>query len=302
MRRRTSLSSVLDGQLLLYIRRDRKEGTRSQIQVGSDVQMTVTCTEFNAGSCSCFFRRAVTLEDRMHHIETLIKAIPPAVFAVGVAMPQIASGCPTSESGKALNFVTPFTDPGVPPPSLHVFPLVNPSTHFTRGCSLDSRRNSALRQTTGGPLHTGSDDQLSEEMSKMSLTASYLYFDDEGYTRWQGETSGLPVLDLLVEKRNDTSGKTGSDNPVAVAGAANTDWFPDRQPRRPDIDPQSLWKLIVSHIVPELMDRLVRTRLWINGTDIPQPCAVFSINLFLHHAIPPCTHIPFCKCRLLSCP
>ncbi len=214
-------------------------------------------------------------------------------------MPQIASGYSTSESGKALNFVTPFTNPGVPPPSLHVFPLVNPSTHFTRGCSSDSRRDSALRQSTGGPSHITSEDQLSEEMSRMSLTASYLYFDDEGYTRWQGETSGLPVLDLLVEKRNFASSKANSDNPIA--GAANTDWFPDRQPRRPDINPQSLWKLIVSHIVPELMDRLVTTRLWINGTDIPQSCAVFSINLFLHHAIPPCTYISFCKCRLLSC-
>jgi hypothetical protein len=28
---------------------------------------------------------------------------------------------------------------------------------------------------------------------------SHLYVDNEGFTRWQGETSGLPVLDLLIE-------------------------------------------------------------------------------------------------------
>lgn len=169
-------------------------------------------------------------------------------------MPQITTGYLASESGKT--FVTPFTNPGEPPPALHNFTLVNPSTHFTRSCELDSRQKSTSRKPTGGPSYITSDNQLLEEMSKMSLAASYLYFDDEGYTRWQGETSGLPILDLLVEKQNFASGKIDRDKSIAVASAPNTDWFPDRQPRRPDINPQSLWKLVVSHIVPELMDRL----------------------------------------------
>ncbi len=42
------------------------------------------------------------------------------------------------------------------------------------------------------------DQRKSKRQS--SIAPSYLYFDDEGSTRWQGETSCLPLLDLLVER------------------------------------------------------------------------------------------------------
>ena len=96
----------------------------------------------------------------------------------------------------------------------------------------------------------------------MSLASSYLYFDDEGYTRWQGETSGLPILDLLVE-RHAVVPKADPDR-VAMPpqqqwkgqnGNGLSDWFPDRQPRRTETNPEHIWKLITSFIVPELMDR-----------------------------------------------
>ena len=32
-------------------------------------------------------------------------------------------------------------------------------------------------------------------------------------------------------------------------------WFPDRQARRTETNPEHIWKLITSFIVPELMDR-----------------------------------------------
>lgn len=89
----------------------------------------------------------------------------------------------------------------------------------------------------------------------MSLAASYLYFDDEGYTRWQGETSGFPVLDLLVERHTPVVNREPIDKTAKMASAANVEWFPDRQPRRTDVNPQTLWRLITSYIVPELMDR-----------------------------------------------
>jgi hypothetical protein len=96
-----------------------------------------------------------------------------------------------------------------------------------------------------------------DETSRTSLTSSYLYFDDEGYTLWQGETSGLPVLDLLVEKQQHAFGQGGLDNSANVEGAPRVDWFPDRQPRRMEVNPQAVWKLITSYIAPELMDRSV---------------------------------------------
>ncbi|TFK36196.1 fungal-specific transcription factor domain-containing protein [Crucibulum laeve] len=224
-------------------------------------------------------KRTATLEDRMHHLETLIQAIPPAVFAAG------SGPGPSNPQGnimEATSPIAPFMYPagipsGVPPPSLHVFPLMNPSTHFTRDHKPDEMNHSPsasfgtlTSMTTAGPFHP-TPEQLAEETSKLSLTASYLYFDDEGYTRWQGETSGLPVLDLLVERHTPASNRGDTPEPKPrsesasnadkIARAANVDWFPNRTLRRTDVNPQTLWKLITSYIIPELMDSLVQCYL-----------------------------------------
>lgn len=47
--------------------------------------------------------------------------IPPAVFAARGAMPQITGVHSMSDQGEGPTSVTPITNPGVPPPSLHVF-------------------------------------------------------------------------------------------------------------------------------------------------------------------------------------
>ncbi|KAF8960829.1 fungal-specific transcription factor domain-containing protein [Flammula alnicola] len=214
-------------------------------------------------------KRTATLEDRMHHLETLIQAIPPAVFAAGGALTPMTPG-PDAATSPVVPFMYPDGMPsGVPPPSLHVFPLMNPSTHFTRDPKVDERHHSPHNSFnplfTSGPFHIPPSN-LAEE-SRMSLTSSYLYFDDEGCTRWQGETSGLPVLDLLVERHalppnRDPIDKSHSDsNTAKMASAANAEWFPNRQPRRTDLNPQTLWRLITSYIVPELMDSLVQCYL-----------------------------------------
>lgn len=187
-------------------------------------------------------------------------------------MASISSGHQASDiaSSPIVPFMYPDgMPPGVPPPSLHVFPLMNPSTHFTRDAKLDERHHSPHSSfnslLTSGPFQVPpfNAESLTEERTQMSLTASYLYIDDEGYTRWQGETSGLPVLDLLVERHTpvpnqDSNDQSHSDsNTAKMASAANAEWFPDRQPRRTDVNPQTLWRRITSHIVPELMDRYV---------------------------------------------
>ncbi|KAJ7176876.1 fungal-specific transcription factor domain-containing protein [Mycena filopes] len=196
-------------------------------------------------------KRTATLEDRMHHLETLIQAIPPAVFAAGSSGDHPASiSMADVPSSPIAPFMFPNYPTGVPPPSLHVFPLTNPSTHFTPETKTDP--DSFI------PPHTAdapSPDQLAEETSRLSLSASYLYFDDEGYTRWQGETSGLPLLDMLVERHVPSSDSTPPTVPV------EQDWFPNRTPRRTDVNPQTLWRLITSYIAPELMDSLVQCYL-----------------------------------------
>jgi hypothetical protein len=199
----------------------------------------------------------------MHHLETLIQAIPTAVFAAGGV--NNASGQSSMDLTTNQFMYSPTHFPSsVPPPSLHVFPLMNPSTHFTEHTSKSERCSPGE-----GLLERGlTPDHLGEENSRISLAASYLYFDDEGYTRWQGETSGLPVLDLLLERYAPANNPDKSSDPNCrtdqsvtrthasrLVNAANTDWFPNRTPRRTDVNPQALWRLMTSYIVPDLMDR-----------------------------------------------
>ncbi|KIK91069.1 hypothetical protein PAXRUDRAFT_150343 [Paxillus rubicundulus Ve08.2h10] len=229
-------------------------------------------------------KRTATLEDRMHQLETLIQAIPPAVFAAGGLNPalQAPADSPIASPLSAFASVNPTFSAGVPPPSLHVFPLTNPSTHFTTPPPPNSPRqdspNTAFRSMLGQSpqsRHGSVTDQPAEETAR--IHASYLYFDDEGYTRWQGETSGLPLLDLLVENHTPVESETEKSTPDSnwagnPPNASNTTWFPNRMPTRTDVNPETLWKLITSYIVPELMDSLVQCYL----------CTSYYLLPFLH--------------------
>lgn len=201
----------------------------------------------------------------MQQLETLIQAIPPQVFAgagaLGAGMPPQSPVDPSTSPHASFASSTHIFPTSLPPPSLTAYPLINPSTFF--GPVKPGSRNASPGTTN---FHVGatpgaSADPLGEETSRMSLASSYLYFDDEGYTRWQGETSGLPILDLLVE-RHAVVPKPDPDH-VSIPqqqwkgqnGHPLNDWFPDRQPRRSEANPEHIWKLITSFIVPELMDR-----------------------------------------------
>lgn len=207
----------------------------------------------------------------MHHLESLIQAIPPAVFAAGSAL--TGEGQEISMSSPLASFASStHTYPsGVPPPSLHVFPLHNPSTHFTaphsrpRSVSAAASPETNFQSMIGTyPGSSNSADDPVDNAPKTSLSASYLYFDDEGYTRWQGESSGLPILDLLLEnhgaaRSDDFSNPTAQPHPDPEPGK---DWFPNRTPKRTDsVNPQMMWRLITSVIPSDLMDSLVQCYL-----------------------------------------
>ena len=206
----------------------------------------------------------------MHHLETLIQAIPPAVFAAGGVLSNAANGTtglfPTAHldpAGPHASFASStHTFPaGVPPPSLTSYPLMNPSTFFgPTGNPRASTSRHASPPSGASPLNgfayaAAAADRLAEETARMSLSPSYLYLDDEGYTRWQGETSGLPLLDLLVERHrggvvtkqdpdlqqqhqqqqhhhqsSQQNGWAAAMPHAQAAQAAMNDWFPDRQP------------------------------------------------------------------------
>ncbi|TCD63237.1 hypothetical protein EIP91_005822 [Steccherinum ochraceum] len=217
-------------------------------------------------------KRTSTLEDRMHHLETLIQAIPPAVFAAGGVLGS--STIPSSPVDPSSNAHASFASSkhafpsGVPPPSLTAYPLMNPSTFFapTKPMSRQPSPHAGLPNPSFNNISCSPPvDQLADDMHRMSLSASYLYFDDEGYTRWQGETSGLPVLDLLVERHRVVT-KQEPDAPAQnwsspAPQSPHVDWFPDRTARRTNNNPEVIWKTVTSVIAPDLMDSLVQCYL-----------------------------------------
>ena len=244
-------------------------------------------------------RRTATLEDRMHHLETLIQAIPSAVFVAGGSLPSVTPGHLASDNSTGSLVPSMFPEgirSGVPPPSLNVFPLMNPSPHFTHDAKVDEQHHN--RRFSGG-VHCASSSKNSDYGSddrdyKASLTASYLYFDDEGYTRWQGEASGLPLLDLLAERHTPAASseqRSHSDSPTGkMESAANPDWFPNRQPRRSDVDPQTFWRLVTSYIAPKLMDRYdASTRL---PTIIMTISSLVQCYLSTSYYMLPFIHVP----------
>ena len=192
----------------------------------------------------------------MHHLESLIQSIPFNLFgaAPGASYPPItnpaASGDPASPHASFASATHAFPL-GVPPPSLSLFPLMNPSTHFpptSSNLSTTLNAHAPATQTTDDP---------SRFTGAAAVSPSYLYLDDEGYTRWQGETSGLPLLDFLVERELPAPmpASVSRLQQDAAQAQAPGEWFPDRQPRRINVNPETIWKLITSMIVPELMDR-----------------------------------------------
>ncbi|KAI5122021.1 hypothetical protein M0805_008012 [Coniferiporia weirii] len=231
-------------------------------------------------------KRATTLEDRMHHLESLIQSIPFNLFGAQAVASGSGSGnnsgngAPPLPPAAAVDPASPHASfasakhaypLGVPPPSLSLFPLMNPSTHFPAESPSGASPAPPITNPNPNPNKRSADalsSQASAGTTRAAVSQSYLYLDDEGYTRWQGETSGLPLLDFLVERDRPTlaSRASASHGPSPVReswsrkseNVTTGDWFPDRQPRQTAVHPETMWRLITSMIAPDLMDSLVQ--------------------------------------------
>ena len=154
----------------------------------------------------------------MRQLEQLIQAIPPSVFAAnGLVNPTVTSSPQPSTVGTTFA-ASPQTYPSsIPPPHLNSYPLTNPSLRFTTNGSSDGEHGAAPTSPTqllrssppeaAMPTGPGSADSTEKlAVRRVALSPSYMYFDDAGYPRWQGETSGLPFLDSLVERYSTGTG------------------------------------------------------------------------------------------------
>ncbi|KAG8936987.1 hypothetical protein FRC02_009124 [Tulasnella sp. 418] len=256
--RRFKLSRACDRCRRRRIKCDEGHPCKSCIHASSD------CTFEEIGKKTVPHKsRRSTLEDRMQQLESLIHALPSSLFSTGLP-PELNSLPPTAPG------VPPSNGPqGVPPPSLATRTLVNPSRYF-------HHPNSPL---SGSPADFGSGDpNIPGDSIPLALSSSYLYLDDQGSTRWQGEMSGFPLLDLLLEKEttkasskrseSPESSTHGKSSPAGGGGSVIDDdgrgsvppenWFPDRKPTKASVKPEAIWKLVTSGVEPDLMDSLVK--------------------------------------------
>ncbi|KIM26157.1 hypothetical protein M408DRAFT_33395, partial [Serendipita vermifera MAFF 305830] len=239
-------------------------------------------------------KRTSTLEERMAQLEALIQSMPANIFQGtagggtmsigatpgpgGVEMPPSSA---TSEyPSTTFPPLAPFPTMGVPPPGFSQAKLMNPATHFV----VPPPPSTSMSGTDS--IHAGvAGAGAGAASANVTLSPTYLYWDDEGFPRWQGAASGLPLLDLLVERSTtpqsaappsslDTPFTQSSEqnvfsgSSVASANANGTcangpsTYFPDRpHKRRVTINPETLWKTVTSAIPPDLMDGLVQSYL-----------------------------------------
>ena len=154
----------------------------------------------------------------MRQLEQLIQAIPPSVFAAnGLVNPTVTSSPQPSTVGTTFPPSPQAYPSSVTPPHLSSYPSINPSLQFTtngnRNCErgpipTSPNQNSPPEGVT--PVVPGCADpteKLLGSIRRPPLSPSYMYLDDAGYPRWQGETSGLPFLDFLVERYSTGTGE-----------------------------------------------------------------------------------------------
>ena len=189
MRQGSSVLGLSDSQLVVYLWRTRKAkpphkskgelAFRCWLDIWCRTRRTAIRLPWRTGCISWkhWFRS-------FHHLSSLPVWMPHNFPCLN---PQYLVHYPHLP----LNHTFPSGDP----PSLHGYLLTNSSIHFTT----HPTRNGSRRESPNTAAHAAIFSQSSfpqgspgfeyhqEEPARASLSALYLYFDHEGYTRWQGD-------------------------------------------------------------------------------------------------------------------
>ncbi|KAG8809660.1 hypothetical protein FRC17_003346, partial [Serendipita sp. 399] len=194
----------------------------------------------------------------MAQLEALIQTMPANIFQTVTPGSDAPPASATSEvSSTSFPAIAPFPVVRAPPPGLSIPKVTNPGTHFV-------------------PPPASATDSVTAGFANVTLSPTYLYWDDEGFTRWQGAASCLPLLDSLVERSapqaagsneiapttNGLSTARPEQRSVMSSAGVSQRYFPDRPlKRRVAINPETLWKTVTASIPPDLMDTLVQSYL-----------------------------------------
>jgi len=200
------------------------------------------------------------MDAHLQHLELLVNAILSTVYTTGDVTAPTTS-IPLAPFTDSLG----VSDNGVLPSSVHLFPVTSPSAYFTHNPETQDTQHNLQTNLRGFYSQIQDPDQLAEITSRMSLIASYLYYDDEGCTCWQGEILGFPILELLVDHYVLAQNQSMADRHLYPATSHllgnkpvnESDFFFNRTTGPTGTNPHTMWKLTMSSIEPGLMDRCV---------------------------------------------
>jgi len=117
------------------------------------------------------------MDAHLQHLESLVNAILSTVYTAGdVTAPTMS--IPLAPFTDSLG----ASDDGVLSSSVHLFPVTSSSAYFTHNPETQDAQHNPQINLRGFYSQIQDPDQLAEVTLRMSLIASYLYYDDEGCT------------------------------------------------------------------------------------------------------------------------
>ena len=133
-----------------------------------------------------------------------------------------SSGTSNVKTGSASSGPPHATDPANPSADLFTAP-VPPS-----GVESSYLARPSLGDRLGPDASQSSVERLEREMSGMNLSPGFIYLDEQGMTKWQGATSGFPLLELLAEAERHPSSQSPNLDPASSAssGTVSTPFSP----------------------------------------------------------------------------
>jgi hypothetical protein len=230
------------------------------------------------GKCvltSC--RRTATLEDRMHHLETLIQAIPSAVFAAGGTIPGGSSTSHLPDSSASPSRLFCIFNTYI---SLLVF-LLLPCTYFLlqthqliSRLRIQDQDREARAPTLSFSLCLVSTMVLSRHLLPTTLLStlpeclcqprtsiSTMRGIHAGKARPLAFLSWIFWSKIIPSTTKRDSSETSSPDPSMSNSdknkATNTDWFPNRTPGAPVLILKQCGDLLHLTLHPTLMDRYI---------------------------------------------
>lgn len=161
--------------------------------------------------------RSADLESRLHNLEALLRRVPPSVHNALIntldehlnSAGGASSASATSQSGSTGG----GGGRGRSGAAQHAAMSSNDTAALAALLASAAAASTASSSSDAGA--NGGDDDVARAIEGLSLSNGYLYLDEIGQTKWQGATSGFPLLDLLTAARASELSDAAAGNQAA---------------------------------------------------------------------------------------